>query len=757
MRKKIFSILILITLVFLELLVAKQFMGDRWFKKGYSELREYDAYGKETENAYSKPLLSDSSFRKALQWDDNNPETHYYLAKLYEKLMYKYDREMGTWETIDGKPVYNIGWLSKAFEDLAIKQYYRSIYLSPGANYYHLDLAWLLKTKLMVGNRTMEELIGSSGYSYEKPVNFSNVLKELKLAIALAPSRSYLHRYFADWIVDHICFLSKDRDIAEQYDKKLKFLSEEAVREYKKAVFLKPPLFNETLKSMTRLTFDYNVLKPIAQEDNTKLKNLVFFLYNKKEWEENREKFLADMDLQIDQYDFNNQSPEILYPYYNTLATLLQKEKKAEKVADVLQEYLKIDPAHAKTHFTLANFYLSVGKHESSKHYFERAIELDPENTSYLKKYVLVLASWKEPIEAETELKSLLKVNPENVLIGETLGNLYLRQKHFEKAEAVYRKITSKTPDKARGYLLLGKLYEGEGKQEKAKIAYEKFIFYTPDKARGYFLLGKMYERQKTKGKARKNYKKATLLNTRYKSYFNRMIHPDMLFEEYFKTTHDYDKLKKLVSLSPDSLNKLVLFLYGNNAWSRNKSRFMADLNRAKTNFEKSKGDTDKEKRIRPWLLSYYRTLADVYVEKGNYRKAVSVLNEATGIDPDNPEGHLLLAEYSFDSGNAHDYTWEFSKNHYETAISLSPENYKYEKAYAVSLTGVKKFEEAEDHMKKAIEKRPNDPELHEALGKIYEQAGKIDLAIDELSKAVSLSRGAEKYKKRLADLLTAE
>jgi Flp pilus assembly protein TadD len=62
---------------------------------------------------------------------------------------------------------------------------------------------------------------------------------------------------------------------------------------------------------------------------------------------------------------------------------------------------------------------------------------------------------------------------------------------------------------------------------------------------------------------------------------------------------------------------------------------------------------------------------------------------------------------------------------------------------------------EAECQMKMAIIKRPNDPELHETLGNIYEKAGKIDLAIDELSKAVSLSRGAGRYKEKLVDLLT--
>jgi superkiller protein 3 len=505
---------------------------------------------------------------------------------------------------------------------------------------------------------------------------------------------------------------------------------------------------------MTRLTFDYNVLKPIAQEDNIRLKDLVFFLYNKKEWEENREKFLADMDLQIDQYDFNNQSPEILYPYYDTLATLLQKEKKAEKVADILKQYLEIDPDNGKIHLKLAGLTLSAGKWETSAHHFKRAIEIDPENASGRRQYVSALASHKDNITVETELKSIIRKYHEDAFSYEALGNLLLRQERFDEAEETYRKILSDTPDKARGYALLKNFYEKQGNHEKAEAVYRKIVSVIPDKAKGYYLLGKYYEGRKDREKARENYRKATLLNTRYSSHFNRMIPPDMLFDEYFKATRDYDKLKGLIPLSPDSLNKLVLFLYRNNAWKQNRDRFMADLNRTKTNYEKSKGNTNKEKRIRPWLLAYYKTLADVYVEKGNYRKAVSVLNEVVKIDPDNPEGHLLLAEYSFDGGNVHDYTWEFSKNHYETAIALSHENYKYEKAYAVSLAGVKKFEEAESHMKKAIEKRPNDPELHETLGMIYEQAGKIDLAIDEVSKAVSLSRGAEKYKKKLVQLL---
>jgi len=804
MKKKLLYITILTVIALLQFLVVKQYIADRWFKKGYSELHEYDAKEKKSENVESKPLLSDSSFRNAITWDENNPEIHYQLAKLYERQMHQAAHEEGKWGNFNSKPVFIEGEKSKYFERLAIKEYYSAIYLSPSVNYYHLDLAWLLKSKLTVGDRKSDvrgregtEDRGQKGRrtegqekdehrtsNIERPTSNekmkqksavyaklrrgredrkrpksedrgqrSEVRKEFRRATALAPNRSYLHKVFADWLVEHILYLENDNETGDRYKKDIEAFFDEAVCEYKKAVSLRPSLFNEALKSMTRLTYDYNVLKPIAQEDNKGLKNLVFFLYNKKEWEENREKFLADMNLQIDQYDSNNQSPKILYPYYDTLATLLQKEKKAEKVADILQQYLEIDPDNGKIHLKLAGLALSAGKLETSVHHFKRAMEIDPENASCRRQYVSALALHKDDVTVETELKSIIRKYHKDAFSYEALGNLLLRQERFNEAEETYRKILSDTPDKARGYALLKNLYEKQGNHEKAEAVYRKIVSVIPDKARGYFLLGKYYEERKNREKARENYRKATLLNIRYKSHFNKMIPPDILFEEYFKTIQDYDKLKELIPLSPDFLNKLVLFLYEKNAWSRNKSRFMADLNRTKTDFEKSKGDTNKEKRIRPWLLSYYKTLADVCVKEGDYRKAVSVLKEAIEIDPDNPEGHLLLAEYAFNSGT-YDYTWEFSQDHYEKAIALSLEKYKYEKAYALSLTEVKKFEEAESHMKKAIEKRPNDPELHEALGNIYEKAGKIDLAIDELSKAVSLSRGAEKYKKKLAQLL---
>ena len=760
MKKKLLYITILSVIALLQFFVVKQYIADRYYKSVKSEIRNPDLQNNKT--CVSDFEIQNSKLKKAIHWDGDNPEFHYELAKLYERQMHQAAQEEGKWETFDNKSVFIEGERSKHFEQLAINEYCRAISMNPCVNYYHLDLAWLLKSKLLVGSQRSEvkEKDEHRTSNIERPTSNekmkqrSEVIKEFRRATALAPNRTYNHKVFADWLVEHILYLKNDNKTGDQYKKDIKALFDEAVREYKKAISLRPSLFNEALKSMTRLTFDYNVLKPIAQEDNRRLKDLVFFLYNKKEWEENRERFLADMDLQIDQYDFNNQSPEILYPYYDTLATLLQKEKKAEKVADILQEYLKIDPDNGKIHLKLAGLALSAGKWETSAHHFKRAIEIDPENASGRRQYVSALASHKDSITVETELKSIIRKYHEDAFSYEALGNLLLRQERFDEAEETYRKILSDTPDKARGYVLLKNLYEKQGNHEKAEAIYRKIVSVIPDKARGYYLLGKYYEGRKDREKARENYKKATLLNRRYRSHFNRMIPPDMLFEEYFKATHNYDKLKGLIPLSPDSLNKLVLFLYRNNAWKQNRGRFMEDLNRATTDLEKAAGDAQKIKQIRPWLFAYYKTLAEIYNNEGKHQKAISILEKLVETDADNADAHLLLAQKSFRYGSACGYDWSFSRNHYEEAIALSPENPDYRKAYAVRLSKVGNLSEAECQMQMAIIKRPNDPGSHEILGNIYEQAGKIDLAIDELSKAVSLSRGAEKYKKKLAQLL---
>jgi tetratricopeptide (TPR) repeat protein len=305
---------------------------------------------------------------------------------------------------------------------------------------------------------------------------------------------------------------------------------------------------------------------------------------------------------------------------------------------------------------------------------------------------------------------------PDEPALYEALGKVRLEEKDFAGAEAVYRRIVTDTADNARGYFLLGQLHQAKGDRDQA----------------------------------RENFKKAALLNRGYRNHFNRMLSFDLLLAEYFKSTRDYKRLKSLIPLAPANLQEFVLYLYRNNAWLSNRAAFLADLEAAKEQFAAAGGEGAKAARARPWLTAYYMTLAEIYLAERKTAKAVALMEELTAVDPDNAAGHMFLARKKAEGGAPFD---EIAA-HFEKAIALSPKETAYRQAYARALAGAGRFDEAEAAARAALEKRPKDPELHETLGDIYALAGKNDLAADAFTQALTLSKGADRYRQKLIGTL---
>lgn len=193
MKKKLLYITILTVIVLLQFLVVKQYIADRYYKSVKSEIQNPDLQNNKT--GVSDFEIQNSKLKKAIHWDMNNPEFHYELAKLYERQMHQAAQEEGKWETFDNKSVFIEGEMSKHFEQLAIKEYYRAISLNPCVNYYHLDLAWLLKSKLLVGSQKSEVRDQKSEIRVGKRDNVSNIIKEFKKVTALpwVDSVQWLH------------------------------------------------------------------------------------------------------------------------------------------------------------------------------------------------------------------------------------------------------------------------------------------------------------------------------------------------------------------------------------------------------------------------------------------------------------------------------------------------------------------------------------------------------------------------------------
>ncbi|MDY0044949.1 MAG: tetratricopeptide repeat protein, partial [Syntrophales bacterium] len=685
------------------------FVADRYFHSAM-DCVEASITGR---NALARPGCV-QLLKKAISWAPANPVYHYELAKQYERMMHEAAVADGTWEQSGGRTRFVQGARSKQFETMALSEYGLAIERNPAANYFHLDLARLIAAKLYVEDPPLDELVDFSEEASKHPLSAAHAFRRFSTAVEMAPNRSFNRRAFAEWLVSHILYIRKRADDPERYERESQALFTEALVQYRRAVSLAPHLLHSSLNVLSSLTTDFDTLQEIVPENASGMRTLLLFLHGKAGWEANFEKFLARMDRTRKKFDQEPGDPDAIYAYYDALASVYEKDTRTGSAIGTLQAYLALDPENAAVHGRVAALARKVNDPSACTHY-RRALESEPDNRSWLRGYIAVLPSCSETDEVESKLQELLSRYPAESALYEALGTICLDRKDFARAESAYRKIVTDTADNARGYFLLGNLYNTKGEREQAL----------------------------------ENFKKAALLNRGYRNHFNRMLSFNLLLAEYFKSTRDYKKLKSLLPLSPSNLQALILFLYRNNAWLSNRSAFFADLETTTQRFLKAKSDSSNAARLRPWLSAYYTAAADIYLHENKKARALELFDELITIDPENAPGHMRYAELKNEEGD-----FETAEAHYQKAIEMAPKDTAYRQAYARALAKAGKLDMAETVALSAIADNPKDPELHETLGDIYVQAGKFDRAADELSTALTLSKGAERYRKKLAKIL---
>ena len=651
-------------------------------------------------------------FARAGRWTPSRAELHYEWAKHYERMMYQAAERDGTWEWHDGRWIFEDGARSRMLEARAVEHYHRAIDLSPAAHHYHGDLARLISVKLYVGERTPAALLELEGPA-PAPVSAAAAWRAFTLATRLAPNRTYDHRFFADWLVEHLLAVP----LADT-DRQQAFTT--AITHYRRALELQPRLLEPVLESLARLTVAYDELVAVLPDGLPGLPALVLFLHEQPDWADNRDRFLVHWDrLAGVGGEAGTAAPAAeLEVFHVAQAALLEREGRFQEALQTLAEYLALAPEAVAARRRAAALALRQQDYPEAAHHARRALAQDPHNRSSLNTLIAALEGMPRTrhTDVEQEWQVLLAAYPNEARIYEALGNHWLDVGRVEKAERIYHRMITQTGDNARGYFLLGQLYEQTGRP----------------------------------AAAREPFKRAALLDHRYRQYFNRTLPVNQLIEAYFAATRDYRRLQELLPRSPENLSRLVLFLHRHQAWVPNRAAFMADLESVRQEFAQIAGTPEEERKLRPWLTAYYFTLADIHLREGESRAALSVMRELITWDPANGAAQARLAQMLLAAGKPP----EAALPHLEQAMRLEPDEPRHVRDYALALAGAGQVDDAEALARKLVQQRPKDPEYRALLARIYEQAGKRQRAIDQLSQAVSLSREPEPYERELVRLL---
>jgi tetratricopeptide (TPR) repeat protein len=275
--------------------------------------------------------------------------------------------------------------------------------------------------------------------------------------------------------------------------------------------------------------------------------------------------------------------------------TLKEEEWKLKNLADSFDNYkggkdvksisnLLLDDtrrrAEAQKWFNRANDESQKGNKETSIEYYNKAIEL----------------------------------NPEEATAHNNRGVAYYDIKEYEKAISDYNKEIELNPEFADAYYNRGIAYSDIKEYEKAISDYTKAIELNPEYADAYNNRGFAYGNIKEYEKAISDYDKAIELNPEYTKAYNNRGNAYNNLEVYVKAISDYNKA---IELNPEDADAY---------YNRGTAYYNLEV------YENVISDWNKAIELNPEDATTHENLSELYIITGNYKSALETITKVLSL-----------------------------------------------------------------------------------------------------------------------------
>jgi serine/threonine-protein kinase len=255
------------------------------------------------------------------------------------------------------------------------------------------------------------------------------------------------------------------------------------------------------------------------------------------------------------------------------------------------QHAVELDSLVAPAHVTLGLVWSGTGRADNAIVEFERALALDPTGAEAYRGLATAYANMEQPTKAEETYQEAIDMKPDYWGGYNDFGMFYYQGGEYAKAMAQFRKVIELNPENKFGYLNLGACYWYSDQLDKAREMFERSLAAEPN-FRAYSNLGALY----------------------------------YIKESYSQAAQMCEEAVKLNKTDYQTWNNLANSYY----WIPGKrERAMQAYRQATQLLEERKKLAPRDPRLLASLAGYYAVL-------GEREQALSYINQATDIGPDN-------------------------------------------------------------------------------------------------------------------------
>jgi tetratricopeptide (TPR) repeat protein len=442
-----------------------------------------------------------------------------------------------------------------------------------------------------------------------------------------------------------------------------------------------------------------------------------------------------------------------------------------------LQKVVELYPDYAQAHHDLGGAYYQNGDHDSALVHYEKAVEIDPDNVTYLKSVADFHYSISNRVEDALALYSkVLDQQPRNLEALLMAGHISVMLQRFDDAEEYYKRVLEIEPGHQDAGLLLEKLQNrqksddgpasaeeqyaqiqtliNDGRPNEAVSALETLLEYNPDFALAHNDLGVLCYQQGDKDKALDAYETAARLEPSNSTFQKNLA--DYYYVEEGRVEEAMQVYVKVLENDPEDCETLLILghicvalhkfedaesFYNRllaiepwNAEARENIDKLAKRHTAITTgtsaeeeYEKiqgqlQNGDGEAVNRLEKLLAAHpqfapaHNDLGVLYYNRGDKEKALSHYEQAVRLEPQDTIFQKNLADFYFvESGRVED-----ALAVYNQVLEVNAGDVEALMSIALICEAVEKPEDAIHFYNRVLENEPWNMDARERLDNLY-------------------------------------